>query len=364
MPHLHFKERLLSAFPSNKVITYFDDILIMGNSFKEHLGLVQKVLMTLHNCGIKINAAKCAFFKSETEFLGHQISRTGLKKSPEYVKKIASYPRPETKGQLREFLGFINFQRKFLPNCSEIQRPLSCQTSGQKNKRLEWTPDMIESFDTLKTNMQKDLELAYPDFSDGADKLELWVDASNFGAGAYLAQKQGECHRVIGFASMMFSGSQLNYSTLERELCGLRWGIKTFRPFLYGVPFVLYTDHQPLVHLNNMKIICSTLARTIEELADFVFEIRYLPGHLNTAADALSRLNGPRVDYLASSDPSLPEGLVIDDMCAQGGGDSMIISLLRCLRRLTHPKTLPDTEVKLRELLVDELLARPEFLQV
>ena len=85
----------------------------------------------------------------------------------------------------------------------------------------------------------------------------------------------------------------MNYSTLERELTALRWGIKTFRPFLYGVPFILYTDHQPLVHLHNMKIVSSRLERTVDELADFIFEIHYVPGHLNTAADALSRLNCP-----------------------------------------------------------------------
>ena len=107
------------------------------------------------------------------------------------------------------------------------------------------------------------------------------------GAGAYLAQVQDGSHRVIGFASMSFSPTQLNYSTLERELTALRWGVKTFRPFLYGVEFILYTDHQPLLYLHKMRIVCSRLARTIEELSDFIFEIYYIPGHLN-CADALS----------------------------------------------------------------------------
>ena len=139
--------------------------------------------------------------------------------------------------------------------------------------------------------MVKEIELAYPDYSEGAAKLELWVDASNLGAGAYLAQQQGEGHRVIGFASMTFTPAQMEYHTLERELSALRWGVKTFKPFLYGIQFILYTDHQPLIHLNNMKLICSRLARTVQELSEYNFEIRYTPGHLNCAADALSRLN-------------------------------------------------------------------------
>ena len=63
---------------------------------------------------------------------------------------------------------------------------------------------MNSSFEALKSQMAKEIELAYPDYSEGASKLELWVDASDYGAGAYLAQVQGESHRVIGFASLAF----------------------------------------------------------------------------------------------------------------------------------------------------------------
>ena len=144
--------------------------------------------------------------------------------------------------EFREFLCFINFQRKFLPNCSELQKPLSCFTGRRKSKSLSWTPEMLAAFARLKCEMQQELELAYPDYSEEAHKFELWVDASAVGSGAYLAQRQGDSHSIIGFASITFTQTQLNYSTLERELRALRWGIKIFRPFLCGVSFILYTD--------------------------------------------------------------------------------------------------------------------------
>ena len=363
-------QAVLSSFPSNKLVVYIDDILIMGNSFEEHLSLVRKVLQTLNNYSLKINPSKCKFFVSEVEFLGHIVSRSGISKTPQYVEKIKNYPRPTTRGELREFLGFVNFQRKFVSNCSLMQQPLSCLTGGNKNKKLEWTDKMIESFDALKCHMQNEIELAYPDYSVGAEKLELYVDASNRGAGSYLAQKQNGAHRVIGFASMTFSGTQLNYSTLERELCALRWGVKTFRPFLHGTPFILYTDHQPLVHLHNMKIICSRIARTLEELADYVFEIRYVPGKLNTAADALSRVNNSLIGnngeekfemngLEVDNSTQLPEGLIIDGPCVPGGGDSMIVSLHRTLSSLSHSKCFLMSVLELREKLVDEVLSNP-----
>ena len=122
---------------------------------------------------------------------------------------------------------------------------------------------MSDSFEKLKGEMMKDVELAYPDYTDVASKLELWVDASAYGSGSYLAQQQNGVHRIISFASMTFTQTQLNYSTLECEPTALRWGIKTFRPFLYGISFIMHTDHQPLVHLHNMKIVCSRLARLL-----------------------------------------------------------------------------------------------------
>ena len=350
-------QAVLSAFPSNKVIAYIDDILIMTKTFEEHLLLVGKVLHTLREYNIKLKPSKCEWFCGEMRFLGHIISSSGVRKTPEYVQSITNYPRPEAVGELRKFLGFVNFQRKFLPNCSELQKPLSSLTGGCKRAKLNWTDAMQEAFGRLKEELQQDIELAYPDYSDSAEKIELWVDASAYGAGAYLAQVQGECHRIIGFASMSFSSAQLNYSTFERELAALRWGIRTFRPFLYGVHFILYTDHQPLVHLYNSRLVSSRLARTLDDLAVFNFEIRYTPGHLNTAADVLSRL-GNVPPLLTELDDSLPQGLVVDGQPVAGGGDSLFVSVYRLLSKM--PVTLPDSALELRQQLVEELSSHPD----
>ena len=83
------------------------------------------------------------------------------------------------------------------------------------------------------------------------------------------------------------------------------------------------TDHQLHVHLNNMKIVCARLARTVEELSDFDFEIQYVPGHLNTAADALSRLSEEKVGTVEIGNcATLPVGLGLDGAPSPGGGDS------------------------------------------
>ena len=85
-------QSVLSSFPSNKVMVYIDDILIMSNSFQEHFDLVNKVLTTLQNYSIRINPLKCKWFSDNVEYLGHNVCRTGITKTEIYVERIQNYP--------------------------------------------------------------------------------------------------------------------------------------------------------------------------------------------------------------------------------------------------------------------------------
>ena len=115
---------------------------------------------------------------------------------------------------------------------------------------------MLTAFNKLKTDMQLNIELSYHDYSDTANKLQLWVDVSAYGSGAYLTQRQGDSNRVIGFASMTFTPTLLNYSTLERELTALRRGIKniSYFPVWCSIYFVYRSSTlgSPAYHENCM----------------------------------------------------------------------------------------------------------------
>ena len=319
-------QAVLSGFSWKKVLVYIDDILIVEDSFEKHLDLVKKVLNTLSRHGVKIKPAKCSWFQSEVEFLGHQINQEGIKKTPSYISKLRDYERPKTIKEIREFLGLVNFQRKFMPHCSEIAKPLSKITGGDGKQLVEWTSERIEAFESLKKIAIEDFELAYPDYGTQAHPLELSVDASGYGAGACLSQWQNNVHRVIGYASMTFSEAQQRYSTTDRELAALRWGVKTFKAYLYGTHFYIFTDHRPLIYLQNMKLIDSRIARTLEDLSDYSFKVYYRPGKENETADALSRIRPEVIEHHENDTPGdLPEGLKIISY-TKGGGDSMFDS--------------------------------------
>ena len=352
---------VLQEFPHKNVMVYIDDVLVMSRSLEEHLKMVDKVLTTLESYGIKVKPEKCTWFRKEVEYLGHVIGVEGIRKSRSFVHKIDEFPRPTTVRQLREFLGLANFQRKFVPNFSAIQKPLSVETGGRRTRTLKWNDDMEEAFQIIKRKISEDVCLAFPDYGDEAEPLELYVDASGVGAGACLAQKQKDAVRIIAYASTTFSDSEQHYSTIERELTALRWGVKALRPFIIGSQFIIHTDHQPLIYLNNMKLIDSRLARTLEDLADFNFTIQYTPGKSNSAADALSRLYDPTSVHHTDSIPvtpgTLPLGLVILRE-VPGGGDCLFDSLHLISQQVTLGRAACTTVLTLRETLIDDLMKR------
>jgi hypothetical protein len=353
-------QRVLSHFPWRKVIVYIDDVLVMSETFEEHLELVAKVLLTLEEHGVKIKGQKCHWFEEEVTFLGHVVSSQGLAKPQSYIDAVTSFPRPTTVKELRKFLGLVNFQRKFVSNCSVLMKPLSKLTGGRGSSKIIWSDIMIEAFESLKSEMEKDITLSFPDYSPGAHPLQLYTDASAIGAGALLSQKQNGQHCRIAYASIAFTKTQQNYNTLERELAAIRWGIKSFRAFLFGVEFVVHTDHQPLVYLNNMQIVNSRLARTLEDLSDFTFVIQYTPGSRNTAADTLSRFPRLSADTeQVPTSPDLPLGLTLLDK-VEGGGDSMVHSLFLASQHVTLSAKTPATAGDLRLVLVDEIAKSPE----
>ena len=356
-------QTILRDFEPKGVIIYIDDILIMSNCFEDHCDLVSRVLHTLDIHDIKIKLSKCCFFQEEVKFLGHMIGSNGIRKSDEYMKSVKDFPKPTKVSQLRSFLGLINFQRKFIPQCSIVAKPLTQWMCKPDKCCLDWDYDMELAFQSLKDLMCKSIELAYPNYSSDAPLMELSTDASQYGAGACLTQIQEGKTRVIGYASTTFNKAETQYSTIERELAAIRWALSVFRGFIYGIPFVLYTDHRPLVYMHNMSKFNSRLYRTMNDIAVYQFEIRYRAGKENTIADILSRLNAPSTDNdIPPTVNSLPQGITILER-VEGGGNSMIDSLMKIL---THHQGLYDTSInvplssiELRQLLVNEILANP-----
>ncbi len=335
------------------IINLLDDCLPFSKTFEEHEIIVRKLFQTLKDHKMTINITKCRFFQEEVNFLGHKITRDGLRKQDKFVAGLDNLRRPDTVKELMSFVGMITFNRKFIPKFAEICRPLYDWFNKPVNTKLTWDEEMIYAYDRLIADMREDVLLSYPDMSEGSPPLHLFCDASNVAMGCILGQEIDEDFRVIANDSKVFSAAQRNYSTIQRELAAMRWAVQSFRHLLYGKKFIIHVDHQPLVYLNRMKLINARLARTLTDLSEFVFEIVYTPGTVNVAADAFSRLV-----YKVEQDSNYEQGALPPELkvlLTPGGGDSLFTSLVVGLNRLPETIELLDPH-NLRVLLINELL--------
>ncbi|PIK45899.1 hypothetical protein BSL78_17238 [Apostichopus japonicus] len=284
------------------VLCYLDDILVYSSTFSDHLARLQTVFDRLRKFGLKIKLKKCSFFKTKVSYLGHEVSSEGVRADPSKTEAVKEWPKPTKVKELRSFLGFCSFYRRFVKGFSQIAKPLhtlvsTCiqhQKDGVKfNFSCMWSDDHQVAFETLRTRLCEPPVLAFPDYSL---PFELEVDASFDGLGAVLFQRQEGTRKVICYASRTLRGAEKNmenYSSFKLEFLGLKWAVtEKLRDYLLGNKFIVFTDNNPLAHLNSAKL-GATEQRWVGALASFDFEIRYKPGCRNQAADGLSRrLNG------------------------------------------------------------------------
>jgi hypothetical protein len=91
------------------VSVYIDDILIFSETLEDHLRHLKMVIERLQQCGLKLNLAKCRFCREEVEYLGHIITRHGLKTNPALVAAVKEFPIPKNVQEVRRFLGMTSY---------------------------------------------------------------------------------------------------------------------------------------------------------------------------------------------------------------------------------------------------------------
>ena len=270
------------------VETYMDDVMIHSPDKEKHFSHLIDVLNTIRRENIILKLSKCSFFQPEMEYLGHIISKNGIRKDPKKIAAIKTTLRPKSKKEVRRFLGKINYYGKFVPNMSRVAKPLSKLTSQSDTVEFCWGPEQEAAFLQLLHLIEQDLVLALPD----PQKLfTITTDASEYGIGAVLSQRDeaSGIQRPIMFISTTFDDTQRRYTVTEKELFAIVYALKKFKPYIYGRKFEIVTDHRALVWLCGKRDPPSRLGRWSQQISEYAQDIRFVSGKQNKVADALSR---------------------------------------------------------------------------
>jgi O-acetyl-ADP-ribose deacetylase (regulator of RNase III) len=297
-------EKVLKQLLHKECLVYIDDVIIFSPDFKTHLERLARVLERFREHNLKLKAKKCTFAQSKITYLGHQVSADGISKDPEKIKALDNFTTPRDVKELRRFLGFTGYFRRFIPGYSIIAKPLTDLLRGYSNKKgkrrynkkleeelWKWGPEQEESFETMKSELRNDQILAYADFTL---PFVLEVDASRDGLGAMLYQVQKGKKRPIAFGSRRTSAAEQNYPTHKLEFLALKWAVtEKFKDYLHCKEFTAYTDNNPMTYVLKSAKLDATSQRWCAELANYNFSLKYKTGITNKAADALSRQYDP-----------------------------------------------------------------------
>ncbi|XP_041862171.1 uncharacterized protein LOC121653037 [Melanotaenia boesemani] len=314
-------ERIFGDQHGQSLLLYLDDVVVFSSTVEEHMNRLDAVLGRLQKEGLKAKLEKCSFFKTEVSYLGHVISQDGVSTDPGKIEAVSKWERPTSVPELRSFLGFASYYRRFIKGFAKIAAPLhrlvAEQTVGKSRKPTKmplaavWTDECEHSFEDLKTKLASAPVLAYANF---ALPFILEVDASYDGLGAVLSQEQDGKIRPVAYASRGLRPTERNmnnYSAMKLEFLALKWAMtEKFRDYLLGQKCVVFTDNNPLSHLLTAKL-GATEQRWAAQLATFDFAIKYRPGRNNRNADALSRQHPAPASTsdLVSSGLQVPEAL-------------------------------------------------------
>ena len=264
-----------------------DDICVTGSTEAEHDENLLRLMKRAEDKGLVFNSSKCVIKQTEISFFGNIYTREGIKPDPKKVEHIRNMPTPESKDELRRFLGMITYLSQFIPKFSNKTNTL--RELLKESAYWCWEEEHEKCFIALKKEISDQSMLHY--FDTSKDTV-LEADASIKGLGSALIQDG----KPIAFASKALTETQTRYSNIEREMLAIVAGCERYHTFLYGKSFTIITDHQPLVTICNKPIHSAParLQRMLLRIQGYNYRIIYRPGSQMIIADALSRLPDPK----------------------------------------------------------------------
>ncbi|KAJ1518953.1 hypothetical protein ONE63_011441 [Megalurothrips usitatus] len=266
------------------VSVYLDDVCIAGDNFEVMLQRLEAFFNRVRASGFLLKAKKCELFQKEISYLGHKLSEHGIK-ADDKINKILHWARPNDQKELRSWLGLVNYYTKYVPHLATEASPLYELLRSKIS--FEWTEQCEQSFKRIKQLLTTPPVLGTPDVTKGP--FTLTSDASLTGLGAVLSQEQNGKDVTIAYWSKILNTAQRNYCATHRELLALVESVKAFNHYLAGAPFLVKSDHAALQWLKSFKNPTGMLARWLEKLAPYQFQVVYVKGTSIGHADALSR---------------------------------------------------------------------------
>jgi hypothetical protein len=266
---------------------YLDDILVFSRTRAEHSKHLCLILERLRSAGLYAKLPKCHFFQSEVKYLGLIVGCDGIKMDPAKIKIIEEWQAPKNVTDIKAFLGFAGFYRRFIRNFSKILLPII--NLEKKGTPFIWSDACEAAFQYIKDEFMKQPILKT--FEWDVETI-LETDASDYVSAGVMSQKDEEgVLRPVAFYTKKHTPTECNYEIYDKELMAIIRCLEEWQPELEGskIPIKIITDHRNLEYFMSTKKLNRRQARWSGFLSRFNFNIVYRPGKQGMKPDALTR---------------------------------------------------------------------------
>ena len=294
---------------AKKILWKFNDVMkrFMDDCFMyapegedQFIHLYEQMLKTLDEHGLRLKGSKTFVLNFEANFVGHQISHGTMKPSPHLQMRIDKIRKEDIKtiGQMKSYLGSINFMIKYMKRSHLVLRSLQQASKGTDMKTLfPWTPQLEHDFEKSKRALQELVQLHAFDFD--LDTVMI-CDSSKYHSGGLIIQiKNGQKRLVACFSRSRKDAERVfDLSSCHSEFMALCAMAAQFEPWLSQMKKVItvISDSMSLVKLWR-RIKKNQCPSTDTLLNNCVWQLRYLD--LNIIHSSNKTENIKIADYIS-----------------------------------------------------------------
>ena len=140
--------RVFRSHVDQFVVVFIDDILVYSKDRENH-NTPSGSVRDFEKREIVCELSKCEFWLNEVSFLGHIVSKEGIRVDPKKIEVVDEWKTPRNVTEVRSFLGLAGYYRRFVKGFSMTEAPITRLL--QKNVKFEWSEKCQRSSDKLKT---------------------------------------------------------------------------------------------------------------------------------------------------------------------------------------------------------------------
>ena len=321
-------DEVLASVPGRPEIVDYekivDDIIQWSLDIEKAFFRVCSILSHCAKSGMVFSAPKFVFAAKEVEYAGFLVGEDSIQPTHKYLQSILDFPTPRNLSDIRSWFGLVNqvayafAKGTLMAPFRELLKPAT---------KFDWSPELDKVFESSKREIVRCVK-------DGVKMFDpelitcLSTDFCKTGLGWILQQKTCDCKVISpvccseGWRLVLAGGrftipAESRYSPTEGEALAVAVGLESSKYYTLGCKtLVVATDHKPLLSILNDRaldtVVNPRILRIKERTLAWHFELVYVPGGRQAAADALSRKKA-KVDVVSLWSPRSMEHLDMED---------------------------------------------------